>query len=68
MTMVVQTHPKWKYHPTQPACIVQDEDEEAQLGEGWFDSPNQFPAADAESGLDDDAKPKRPQRKQQPQP
>jgi hypothetical protein len=31
--------PKWKYHETQNAVIVQDPDEESALGEGWFDSP-----------------------------
>lgn len=32
-------YPRWKYHPTEPARIVQDADEESGLGEGWVNSP-----------------------------
>lgn len=31
--------PKWKYHFSKPACMVNDPHEEAALGEGWVDSP-----------------------------
>jgi outer membrane biosynthesis protein TonB len=36
----MQSFPKWKYHRTQPACIVQDEIEEVNLGPGWVDHPS----------------------------
>jgi len=35
-------YPKWKYHRTEPAVIVKDPDEEADLGEGWADRPGAF--------------------------
>lgn len=31
-------YPKWKYHGTEPAVIVQDADEEKALGKGWKDT------------------------------
>ena len=37
-------YPKWKYHKTKPAVIVQDPDEEKKLGPGWQDLP--FPETD----------------------
>jgi hypothetical protein len=35
-------YPVWRFHPTKPACIVQNAEEDAQLGKGWVDSPNKF--------------------------
>lgn len=76
MNPAVQTHPKWKYHPTEPACVVETVEEEARLGEDWVDSPNQFPVADADpvgdaepvgdAAPDDDAKPKRSHHRRPP--
>lgn len=37
--MHIQEHPKWKYHATKEAVIVQDADEEAALGDEWQDAP-----------------------------
>ncbi len=37
-----QGFPKWKYHRTLPACIVNDATAEAELGEDWADSPAAF--------------------------
>ena len=34
--------PKWKYHRTEPAVIVDNPQAEADLGEGWADSPAVF--------------------------
>ena len=31
------TYPKWKYHVTEPAVIVQNEQDEADLGPEWVD-------------------------------
>jgi hypothetical protein len=39
--MTIQ-YPKWKYHRTLDACIVQDPAEEAALGDGWADTPAVF--------------------------
>ena len=36
---VRQEFPKWKYHATEPACIVHNPSEEADLGDGWANSP-----------------------------
>lgn len=33
------THPKWKYHATEQAVVVDDDDSEQALGDGWFDTP-----------------------------
>jgi hypothetical protein len=38
---VFQEFPKWKYHPDQDACIVQNHNEELALGPDWYDSPTQ---------------------------
>jgi len=35
-------YPKWKYHRTEPAVIVEDPLAEAELGEGWGDRPAAF--------------------------
>jgi hypothetical protein len=32
--------PKWKFHKTSPATIVQNADEESALGSGWKDEPH----------------------------
>ena len=34
-----QAYPKWKYHAKKPACIVEDREEEDELGEEWYDNP-----------------------------
>lgn len=35
----MNTHPKWKYHASLPAVMVDDERAEEDLGLGWFDTP-----------------------------
>jgi hypothetical protein len=41
--------PKWKYHPSEPPCVVADAEAETALGDGWYDSPVAAAAArDAE--------------------
>ncbi len=37
-------YPKWRYHRTEPAVIVEDPQAEADLGEGWADTPAAFEA------------------------
>lgn len=32
-------YPKWKYHASKPALIVEDELAEESLGMGWHDTP-----------------------------
>lgn len=40
---VVSEYPKFKYHPDVPAGVVVDDmEEEADLGEGWVNSPAEF--------------------------
>lgn len=41
----MQNFPKWKYHATNPALVVDDEVAEEALGAEWFDTPAD--AADA---------------------
>jgi hypothetical protein len=40
---VYQEFPKWKYHPTLKARIVQNAEEEKALGKGWYNRPNELP-------------------------
>lgn len=35
----MNTHPKWKYHATEAARIVDTVEEEENLQLGWFDTP-----------------------------
>jgi hypothetical protein len=40
-------YPKWKYSRTKPeGVVVQDPEEEAKLGAGWYDNPAHIPAVD----------------------
>lgn len=41
--------PKWKYHATEKSLVVDDQDAEESLGEGWFDTP-----AEAQASVSDD--------------
>lgn len=36
----MDAYPKWKYHDTEPACVVDDEEAELALGDGWRDTPD----------------------------
>lgn len=42
--------PKWKYHATEKAIVVDDQNAEEALSEGWFDTPAEALA----SFVDDD--------------
>lgn len=35
----MQEYPRWKYHQTEPAVIVQDADEDKALGKAWHNDP-----------------------------
>lgn len=35
-------YPKYKYHPVEDACVVDSEESELELGDGWFDSPAEY--------------------------
>ena len=37
-------YPKWLYHKSLPAAIVQNKDEHDALGEGWFEHPDEAKA------------------------
>jgi hypothetical protein len=53
------SYPKWKYHKTETAKIVNSEEEESALGKGWGDSPADF--HDQESAIEssDEESPKK---------
>jgi hypothetical protein len=38
-------YPKWMYHATLPACVVQDPIEQEELGDDWAETPAAFIAA-----------------------
>jgi hypothetical protein len=61
-----ERYPKWKYHRELAAVIVQNENEEAALGEGWEDTPAAFAEAALQtSALSEPAAPvpEKPKRK-----
>lgn len=39
MTSNFSNYPKWRYHASKPAVIVNDENEDKDLGRGWHDEP-----------------------------
>jgi len=41
-----QAYPGWRYHPTKPPVVVQNEVESDALGEEWADTPAAFPPKD----------------------
>lgn len=43
-TDIVQ-YPKYKYHATEPAKVVESADEDSALGDGWVDAPVEASAA-----------------------
>lgn len=47
--------PKWRYHATKQALIVDDKDAEEALGLGWFDTPAEAQAAAPVDEEDDKA-------------
>ena len=55
----MNTHPKWKYHRTAPAKIVEHAEEEAALGSGWVDSPAHLEAEPEAEPKDDSKKQKK---------
>jgi hypothetical protein len=42
-------YPKWKYHATKDPVVVESKEAEADLGEGWGESPAEFSAPKDES-------------------
>lgn len=44
--------PRWRYHPVYAPLIVRSSEENARLGEGWFDSYGDLPDPDAPWRLD----------------
>lgn len=49
----MQEFPKWKYHRSNPACVVDDRKHEISLGDEWEDTPAAFEndPANADSSL-----------------
>ena len=41
-----QAYPSWRYHPTKPPVIVQNEAESDRLGDEWADTPAAFSEKD----------------------
>jgi hypothetical protein len=49
----MQHYPKWLYHESKPARIVNDADEHAEHEEkGWVDTPAKLKKADVEEDAD----------------
>lgn len=46
-------YPKWKYHRTEAPKVVNDEQEEKDLGEGWEEAPIEAEAAPSKEAGDD---------------
>lgn len=46
-----QQYPKWMYHATKPACVVNDPIEHEELGDDWAESPAAFIEAVTEEVL-----------------
>lgn len=42
----MSSYPKWLYHPTEPAVVVEDEASHKALGPGWVESPADIKAAE----------------------
>lgn len=36
------SYPKWLYHPSKEAVVVQDEEAHKALGAGWVESPAEY--------------------------
>lgn len=41
-------YPRWKYHATKPARIVESAEEEVALGDDWHNTPQEAAAEQAE--------------------
>lgn len=50
----IKYFPKWLYHKTETAMIVQDEAEQKALGKEWHESPVNVPAPSIEQELQHD--------------
>lgn len=50
----MSSYPKWLYHRSEPARIVEDQVEHLALGDGWVESPADVDA----SALEQDEAPK----------
>lgn len=57
----MRQYPRWLHHPEQGSVIVRDEKHEQALGEGWFDSPAQFPSDGTEPSKRGPGRPKKVQ-------
>lgn len=42
---MIREYPRWIHHPSGRSMIVNGPDHEAAQGEGWYDSPADFPAS-----------------------
>lgn len=43
----MRTYPRWIHHPQKESVVVLSAAHEASLGDGWYDSPADFPQAAA---------------------
>lgn len=46
-------YPRWIHHPNGNSVIVNDPGHEEAHGEGWYDTPADFPVAEADPILPD---------------
>lgn len=45
--MTTREYPRWLHHPSGKSVIAPNAAYEASLGEGWYDTPADFPSHDA---------------------
>lgn len=53
----MKQYPKWLYHATKPAQIVEDADKHAEAGPGWYATPGEAAAAETEAPVSDTSTP-----------
>jgi hypothetical protein len=56
--------PKWKYHATSTAVIVQNEAEEVALGDEWGNSPAEFATDKVQADSEDKPRRGRPRKQE----
>ncbi len=47
--MTTREYPRWLHHPNGKSVIAPNAAYEASLGEGWYDTPADFPPAEQEA-------------------
>ncbi len=47
--MTTREYPRWLHHPSGKSVIAPNAAYESSLGEGWYDTPADFPSDEQES-------------------